>query len=90
MRALGTFAMPAFLDSASHGGRSGRRDILAAAPIAHIILSNGIMSCSENIRVHIGDSRKSEVSKKGKVLTVFSGKWVSCFKSADKIVERIL
>jgi hypothetical protein len=36
------------------------------------------------------DSRKSEVSKKGKVLTVFSGKWVSCFKSADKIVERIL
>ena len=61
MRALGTFAMPAFLDSASHGGRSGRRDILAAAPIAHIILSNGIMSCSENIREHIGDSRKSEV-----------------------------
>ena len=53
--------MPAFLDSASHGGRSGRRDILAAAPIAHIILRNGKMSCSENIRERIGDSRDSEV-----------------------------
>jgi len=61
MRALGTFAMPAFLDSASHGGPSGRRDILAAAPIAHIILRNGKMSCSENIRERIGDSRDSEV-----------------------------
>ena len=61
MRALDTFAMPAFLDSASHGGRSGRRDILAAAPIAHIILSNGKISCSENIGERIGDSRDSKI-----------------------------
>ena len=35
------------------------------------------------------DSRQSEVIKKGKILKLFSGKWVSCFKSADKIVKMI-
>tara|TARA_B100001027_G_scaffold212082_1_gene181018 strand:- start:91 stop:1128 length:1038 start_codon:yes stop_codon:yes gene_type:complete len=35
------------------------------------------------------DSRQSEITKKGKILKLFSGKWVSCFESADKIVKRI-
>ena len=36
------------------------------------------------------DSRKSEVTVNGKIINVFSGKWVSCFKSANKIVENII
>ena len=30
MRALATFEMPAYLDSANFGGKNGKRDVLAA------------------------------------------------------------
>lgn len=46
MRALNGLGMPAFLDSANHGGNSGSLDILAAAPTAHLKVETGVLSCS--------------------------------------------
>lgn len=51
--------MPAFLDSAMHGGGNGKLDILAAAPVAYLLLENGILSCSNNVRELIGSSTHS-------------------------------
>ena len=56
MRALNGFGMPAFLDSANHGGSNGRLDILAAAPIAHMKVENGVLSCSDNMVERFGSS----------------------------------
>ena len=59
MRALNNLGMPAFLDSANHGGSSGRLDILAAAPTAHLKVENGVLSCSDNVAKLIGSSNNS-------------------------------
>jgi para-aminobenzoate synthetase component 1 len=59
MRALNGLGMPAFLDSANHGGSSGRLDILAAAPTAHLKVENGVLSCSDNVAKLIGNSNNS-------------------------------
>lgn len=59
MRALNGLGMPAFLDSANHGGSSGSLDILAAAPIAHLKIENGAFSCSDNVAKLIGNSNSS-------------------------------
>jgi len=59
MRALNNLGMPAFLDSANHGGNSGRLDILAAAPTAHLKVENGVLSCSDNVAKLIGSSNNS-------------------------------
>lgn len=48
MRALSGFAMPAYLDSAGHGGKHAQQDILAAEPIAYLRVVSGEASCSEN------------------------------------------
>ncbi len=60
MRALSTFEMPAFLDSAMHGGGNARRDILAAAPVAYLNIENGSFSCSGNVRNILKASTDSE------------------------------
>jgi para-aminobenzoate synthetase component I len=49
MRALHRFAMPAFLDSARHGGKNGAMDILAAQPVAYICIENGKLTHSDNL-----------------------------------------
>jgi para-aminobenzoate synthetase component 1 len=59
MRALNGLGMPAFLDSANYRGSSGRLDILAAAPIAHLKVENGALSCSNNVAKLIGNSNNS-------------------------------
>ena len=59
MRALNNLGMPAFLDSANHGGNSGRLDILAAAPTAYLKVENGVLSCSDNVAKLIGSSNNS-------------------------------
>jgi para-aminobenzoate synthetase component I len=59
MRALNDLGMPAFLDSANHGGNSGSLDILAAAPTAHLKVKNGVLSCSDNVARLIGNSNNS-------------------------------
>jgi para-aminobenzoate synthetase component 1 len=59
IRALNDLGMPAFLDSANHGGSSGRLDILAAAPTAHLKVENGVLSCSDNVAKLIGNSNNS-------------------------------
>ena len=59
MRALNNLGMPAFLDSANHGGNSGRLDILAAAPTAYLKVENGVLSCSDNVAKLIGSSNDS-------------------------------
>lgn len=48
MRCLNEFGMPAFLDSANHGGSYGSKDILAAAPSAYLKIADGVFSCSAN------------------------------------------
>lgn len=60
MRALNELGMPAFLDSANHGGSNASRDILAAAPIAFVRIEKGVFSCSENAAALIGSSTDSE------------------------------
>lgn len=50
MRALATFEMPAYLDSANHEGQHAARDILAAAPLAYLSIEDGKLSCSENAK----------------------------------------
>ena len=35
------------------------------------------------------DARKSEIQKSGKIIKIFSGKWVSCFKVAEKLTRII-
>lgn len=47
MLALNSFDMPAFLDSAGHGGDNGQFDILAASPIAYISIEAGRVESSE-------------------------------------------
>ena len=59
MRALNELGMPAFLDSANHGGSNGSLDILAAAPAAYLRVDNGILSCSDNAAEFIGSSTNS-------------------------------
>jgi len=59
MLALNGLSMPAFLDSANHGGSSGRLDILAAAPTAHLKIENGALSYSDNVAKLIGNSNNS-------------------------------
>ena len=59
MRALNKHGMPAFLDSANHGGISGKLDILAAAPIAYLKIEKGDLSCSDNVAQLIGNSTNS-------------------------------
>ena len=59
MRTLNGFEMPAFLDSANHGGSNGNLDILTAAPIAHIKVENGVLSCSNNVTELISSSTNS-------------------------------
>ena len=59
MRALNGFGMPAFRDSANHGGSNGRLDIFTAAPIAYIKVENGILSYSDNVTELIGSSTNS-------------------------------
>lgn len=59
MRALNELGMPAFLDSSSHGGSNGTRDILAAAPVAYLKVENGVLSCSDNAAKIIGSSNDS-------------------------------
>lgn len=59
MRALEKFAMPAFLDSANHGGTNGSTDILAADPIAYMQIENGVFSASSNAALHVGQSTNS-------------------------------
>ena len=59
MRALNGLGMPAFLDSANHGGSSGRLDILAAAPTAQLKIENGALPCSDKVAKLIGNSNSS-------------------------------
>jgi len=59
MRALNEHGMPAFLDSANHGNSNGQVDILAAAPVAHLKVVNGVLSYSENVTGLIGSSTNS-------------------------------
>ncbi len=56
MRALHKLGMPAFLDSANHGGSNGRLDILTAAPSVYLSVKNGSFSCSENAKEVVGTS----------------------------------
>ena len=56
MRALATFELPAYLDSANFGGKNGRRDVLAAEPVAYLCIEDGKLSCSENAAEFVGDS----------------------------------
>ena len=60
MRALSTFQMAAFLDSASHNGSNARRDVLAAAPVAYLSVENGNFSCSENAKELVNASTDSQ------------------------------
>lgn len=59
MRALSTFAMPAYLDSAGHGGKYAQQDILTAEPIAYLCVVNGEISCSENASEYLKRSIES-------------------------------
>lgn len=56
MRALSMLEMPAYLDSASHGGEHGTRDVLAAAPVAYVCVEKGEFTCSENAADLLGGS----------------------------------
>ena len=56
MRALNELGMPAFLDSANHGGSNAKLDILAAAPAAYLRVEKGIFSCSDNAAEIISNS----------------------------------
>jgi len=60
MRALNELGMPAFLDSAGHGGSNGSLDILTAAPIAYLRVENAVLFCSDNARELIGRSTESD------------------------------
>lgn len=69
MRALNEFGMPAFLDSANHGGGNGRLDILAAAPAAYLRVENGILSCSDNaVELIVSSTDSSEFLSNIRVL----------------------
>lgn len=59
MRTLNELGMPAFLDSANHGGRNGSRDVLAAAPVAYLKVENGVSTCSKNVAELIGNPTSS-------------------------------
>ncbi|PCI76173.1 MAG: aminodeoxychorismate synthase, component I [SAR86 cluster bacterium] len=59
MRTLNGLGMPAFLDSANNGNSNARVDILAAAPVAHLKVENGALSCSDNVAELIGSSTNS-------------------------------
>ena len=60
MRALNELGMPAFLDSANHGGRNGSKDVLAAAPAAYLKIENGVLTYSENVAELVGRSIDSD------------------------------
>lgn len=59
MRCLNELGMPAFLDSANHGGRNGSLDVLAAAPSAFMLVENGVFSCTDNVTGIVGRSTSS-------------------------------
>jgi len=59
MLALNSFKMPAFLDSAGHGGENGQFDVLAASPIAYISIKAECVKSSEKELNTLGDKLRN-------------------------------